>query len=84
MGVTPIVFWQLMRGRKCRQGGLFSSCGDFPSCRLLRSRIASASRTSKSQKKENPMREFLEDLIGCLCLFAMIPGLWFLLYGFGW
>ena len=34
--------------------------------------------------KENPMREFLEDLIGCLCLFAMIPGLWFLLYGLGW
>jgi hypothetical protein len=23
--------------------------------------------------KENPMREFLEDLIGCLLLFAMIP-----------
>jgi hypothetical protein len=30
------------------------------------------------------MREFIEDLIGCLCLFAMIPGLLFLLYGFGW
>lgn len=30
------------------------------------------------------MREFLEDLIGCLCLFAMIPGTLFLLYGFGW
>jgi hypothetical protein len=34
--------------------------------------------------KENQMREFLEDLIGCLCLFAMIPGIFFLLYGFGW
>jgi hypothetical protein len=30
------------------------------------------------------MREFLEDLVGCLCLFAMIPGIFFLLYGFGW
>lgn len=30
------------------------------------------------------MREFIEDLVGCLCLFAMIPGLCFLLYGFGW
>jgi hypothetical protein len=30
------------------------------------------------------MREFLEDLIGCLCLFALLPSLWFLLYGFGW
>jgi len=30
------------------------------------------------------MREFFEDLIGCLCLFALIPSLWFLLYGFGW
>jgi len=30
------------------------------------------------------MREFLEDLIGCLCLFALIPSLWFLPYGFGW
>jgi hypothetical protein len=36
------------------------------------------------QQKENPMREFLEDLIGCLCLFALLPSLWFLLYGFGW
>ncbi len=30
------------------------------------------------------MREFIEDLIGAVCLFAMIPGLLFLLYGFGW
>ncbi len=30
------------------------------------------------------MREFIEDLIGVVCLFAMIPGLLFLLYGFGW
>ena len=36
------------------------------------------------QQKENQMREFLEDLIGCLCLFALLPSLWFLLYGFGW
>jgi hypothetical protein len=34
--------------------------------------------------KENQMREFIEDLVGCLCLFAMIPGIFFLLYGFGW
>jgi len=30
------------------------------------------------------MREFLEDLIGAVCLFALIPSLLFLLYGFGW
>lgn len=30
------------------------------------------------------MREWIEDFVGCLCLFAMIPGLMFLLYGFGW
>jgi hypothetical protein len=56
----------------------------FSSCALLRLRIGSASRTSKSQPKEKPMREFLEDMIGCLCLFALLPSLWFLLYGFGW
>ena len=30
------------------------------------------------------MREVIEDLIGCLCMFAMIPSLLFLLYGVGW
>ena len=30
------------------------------------------------------MREFIEDLIGAVCLFAMIPALLFLGYGFGW
>ena len=30
------------------------------------------------------MREFLEDIIGCLCLFAMTPAIYFLLYGLGW
>lgn len=29
------------------------------------------------------MREFLEDLIGCLCLFAFIPAIFFVLYGLG-
>jgi hypothetical protein len=30
------------------------------------------------------MREFLEDLVGCLCLFALIPAIFFVLYGLGW
>jgi hypothetical protein len=24
------------------------------------------------------------DLLGCVFVFALIPGVWFLLYGFGW
>lgn len=30
------------------------------------------------------MREFIEDFVGCLCLFALIPAIFFVLYGLGW
>lgn len=50
----------------------------------LRNSTGASAPTTSHLRKGNQMREFLEDLIGCLCLFAMIPGIFFLLYGFGW